>query len=252
LLSVLVAAACVYPGQEPTGLELSWRFVEDNLADGEEALRVRTCEGAEVSRVDVKIVDLDDEERAETFEFDCAIGYQTVEQFQTSASDAYIRLDSGDYSLALTAVAPDGATELLAQSEVDVSGRQITVEPQVLRRATFDWTIELVSTDACAELSLAVFHDDPAAALADFDEDAEDPTATRYRAGLATDRGIAVSGEPVACSAELAGTHLVADVDPGTYRLDVEVDGTACAIRLDLDAAHSTTTVDLAALPCNG
>ena len=36
-LLALWASGCVYPATEPTGMELSWRFLETNLADGEDA-----------------------------------------------------------------------------------------------------------------------------------------------------------------------------------------------------------------------
>ncbi len=252
-LTALLAAGCVFPGQEPTGLEVSWRFVEGNLADGDEGRAVRTCEGADVRQMVVGLVDTDDESRAGQFAFDCETGFQTVEQFQTAASDAFIRLQPGDYELSISAVGAAGDTETLVEETVEVASRQITVEPYVVTRATFDWTIELQSTDTCAAVNLALSYDDPAVSLASFDPEAEDAEATRaYRLALATDRGLSLSGEPTPCTPELGGAHVVADVDRGHYLLEVVADGTACAIRLDLDPSVTTTVVDLANLPCNG
>jgi hypothetical protein len=251
IAATLTLSACVFPGQEPTGLELSWRFVEGNPADGDEGIRVRTCAGADVSAVRAELVDLDDESRAGEFEFDCELGFQTVEQFQTTASDAYIQLNPGDYSLQLVAIGADGAPELLVEDEIDVAGRQITVQPYAVQRATFDWTIELASTDTCAAVTLALHFDDPAEHLAMFEED-DDAESPLYRQALASDRGLELSGSQTPCTAELAGPHVVPQMDRGTYLLEILVDDRSCAMRIELDPARTTTALDLAALPCDG
>lgn len=252
-LLLVATGGCVFPGQEPTGLELSWRFVEANLVDGEDGRAVRTCAGADVVELIVDITDTDDESRSDAFEFDCELGYQTVEQFQTAASDAFIRLLPGDYDVRISSLGADGEAETVVEETVEVASRQITVQPHVITRATFDWTIELQSTDTCAAVNLALLHDDAAVALAGFDPEAEDVDMTPpYRQALTTDRGLSLSGMQTACAAELGGAHIVPDMDRGAYLLEVVVDGSACAIRLDLDPASATTVVDLANLPCNG
>ena len=254
-LATLLVGGCVFPGQEPTGLEASWRFVEGNLADGEEGRAVRTCEGADVTEMIIDLVDVDDESRAGQFAFDCELGFQTIEQFQTAASEAFIRLQPGDYDMVITARGADGDTEILVEETVEVAGRQITVEPYVVTRATFDWTIELQSTDTCAAVTLALSYDDAATSLAGFDPEAEDAEATPpYRQALASDRGLSLSGQQTPCTPELGGAHVVGAMDRGNYLLEVVADGTACAIRLDLgpNPSAATTVVDLANLPCNG
>ena len=57
-----------------------------------------------------------------------------------------------------------GGTDPLVEETVEVASRQITVQPYVITRATFDWTIELQSTDTCAAVNLALLHDDAAVA----------------------------------------------------------------------------------------
>jgi hypothetical protein len=93
---------------------------------------------------------------------------------------------------------------------------------------------------------------DPEAQLTDpprNDDDEVEPVV--YRNSLATDRGLSVGGAAAACSAELDGIHSIEGMDPGDYRLEVTVDGRACAIVVALEA-ETTTTVDLANLPCDG
>jgi hypothetical protein len=248
---VAPAAGCVFPGQEPTGLELSWRFVEANLVDGEDALRVRSCHGVNVAQLRADVADEDDDTRAGQFAFDCELGFQTVEQFQTAASDAYLRLSPGNYSVAMFALDGEGAADLLSDEVVDVAGRQITVQSYVLSRITFDWTVQLESTDTCVALALDLSLDDPAADLA-LPGDEEAPETVRYREALVSDRALSLSGGETACSADLAGSHVVPDMDRGTYRLDVIADGQTCSVRVEIGPDNTDTVIDLAALPCDG
>jgi hypothetical protein len=78
VLAVASSTGCVFPTDEPTGVELSWKFVEVNQADGEEATRVLTCAGALAEDIAARVVDVDDPRgRQGTFRFDCEDGFQT-------------------------------------------------------------------------------------------------------------------------------------------------------------------------------
>lgn len=251
----LAAGACVYPATEPTGMELSWRFVEHNQADGEEAVMVRSCGGAITEQIAVEVMDQDTPRRDGTFRYDCTQGYQTANDLQTEASDAFIRLDPGRYTVTIHAVddamnAPDD--EQVATREVEVEERIITVASWELVRTPVDWTLEVMNGDACDSMTLALYYASPEAALAEYTPD-DEQSLPLYRKALASDRGLAVGGEAVDCAAEWSGPHVFAGVDRGDYLLELVADGTTCALRVDLLSRDGMTSViDLANLPCDG
>lgn len=268
LLAVAVTSACVFPADEPTGVELSWRFVEVNEIDGADTNRIRTCDGAEVDEVVFEITDSDDASRSDEFVFDCETGFQTAEQFQTQASDVFIPLRSGGYEVVVTARLDDGQTEVLLEDTFDVLSRALTVESLDLARATVDWPLAIVGAQSCQSLSLSLFYADPEQQLADGagagtggedgegtggDTDGGDEPMHNvlYRETLRSDRGVSLAGEPVECSAELDGVHLVPGVDPGQYRLLVQVDETSCARSVDIEP-DAMAVIDLANLSCDG
>lgn len=252
LLALMLAIGCVYPADDPTGLEMSWRFVEANLVDGEEGQRVRTCEGVGVQTLLIQVEDQDDPTRRGSFRFDCEAGYQTQTEFQTEASDVFIPLRPGDYAVSVTAVDTEGGNELLSMREVDVLARGLTVEVFELVREPVTWTLSLSGLNACNGLSLALYYADPAVALADPPENDEgEVEPTLYREGLQTDRALSLAGAGTACSPDLAGEHAVEMVDPGRYRLEALVDGRVCALSVTLGES-SSMSIDLSNLPCEG
>lgn len=254
LTSALAAlvGGCVFPTDDPTGLELSWRFLEVNEVDGEEGQRDRTCDGVDVERIVLEIADLDEADRHGTFRFDCEAGYQTVQEFQTQASDAFLELRPGDYRVTLAGIFAPGGQEVLITRDVDVTGRGLTVEVFELARETTAWELAVQGADACTELSLALLYADPATTLAEPPVDEDDEVVpTIYRENLVTDRGLALGGQTTACAAELDGVHVIDGIDPGAYRLELTVDGQPCAIGVGI-AADTSTPIDLANLPCQG
>jgi hypothetical protein len=264
---VLVAATgCVYPATEPTGVELSWRFVEHDApettpegddGEGEEPeLRVRSCEGAITEQIAFEITDVDEPRRHAVMRFDCATGFQTAVQLQTSASDAFVRLDPGSYSFAVLAI--DDATnaqlaEHVMDRVVDVAKRGVTVEIWQLQRAPVPWTLELHGADGCEELALSLVYIKPEDDLPELAVTDDDAPPLLYRAELRSDRELAVGGQTTPCDAALDGVHRFASVDRGDYLLELDIDGLACAVRVDLRGREGATSViDLASLPCDG
>ncbi len=247
-LLVLALASCVFPSDTPTGLELSWLFHEVEPSDGDDALRVLTCEGVAIERIAVALVDVDEPERNGVFRFDCADGFQTANDLARKASEAFIELHPRDYDVALSEDAPE-AGEPLASRTVDVLGRSVTLEQWELARKPVDHELVLVHTDACGELALGLFYDDPETALADppLDDD-DEPAEVLYREHLASDRGLGLGGAAAPC-AGLEGTHRFTGVDRGTYRLDVRIDGATCSRLVELDGA-AATVIDVTAMPC--
>lgn len=252
----LVLAAmggCVYPVTEPTGVELSWRFVEGDQTDGPEAARVRSCVGARVEQLAFEIVDDDDPGREGVFRFACETGYQTAIALQTAASDAFVQLDPGPYTIAVQAVDDASNAQIFERVEtrvVEVEARGVTVEIWPLSRALVPWSLELGGTDACDEIVLSLVYADPETDLPEHDP-AED--APLYRTGLRSDRELSVGGQATACSAALAGTHRFEAVDRGEYVLEVAVDGRTCAVPVDLGGRDGgSSVIDLASPPCGG
>jgi hypothetical protein len=255
MLTLLGAAACVFPADSPTGIEFSWAFLERDASDGDEARRIMTCKGPGVETVAVSVVDVDEPQRFGTFRFPCEDGFQTSDELARRASDAFLELDGGEYDVVLTSEHPGAHPETLAVRTVDVLARAVTLELWELSLEPIAWTVELTNTTSCTELSLGLYYADPQGALgeAPLDDDGE-PIPVLYRERLASDRGLGV-GDVVTACAELEGDHRFVGVDRGTYRLEVEVDGTRCAIELELTAPapggrDPSTTIDVAALPC--
>lgn len=252
VLALAAVGGCVYPATEPTGVELSWRFVELGEGTDDEA-RVRSCAGAIVEQLAFEIVDVDEPRRHGVMRFECATGYQTSIELQTAASDAFVRLDPGVYTV--TALAIDDASnaqrfETLEVREVDVDERGVTVETWQLHRAPVTWTLELAGASTCDSLTLALRYAEPETDLPEHDPMDEAPL---YRAALASDRELPVGGQATACNAALDGVHRFEGVDRGEYLLELDVDGRACAVRVDLRGQGGAgSVIDLASLPCDG
>lgn len=256
-LAVLAASGCVYPTTEPTGVELSWRFVEHDVeGDDEEAPRVRSCEGVGAEQIAFEIADQDDPRRHGITRFDCVTGFQTGIELQTSASDAFVRLHPGGYSIGVLVI-DDAANaqdfERVTEREVDVAEREVTVELWELRRAPVTWTLELHGADACERMALSLVYASPETDLPDqAPAEADDPPLL-YRSGLRSDRELPVGGQEIACAAELDGAHRFEGVDRGDYLLELDVDGRRCEVRVDLRGRDGATSViDLASPACDG
>ena len=259
LVMALAAGGCVYPSTEPTGVELSWRFVEHDI-EGEEdegGPRVRSCEGASAEQIAFEIADQGDPTRQAVLRFDCITGFQTGIELQTSASDAFVRLRPGGYSIGVLVV-DDAANaqdfERVTEREVDVGEREVTVELWELRRAPVTWTLELHGADACERLALSLVYASPEIDLPDQAPADEEEPPLLYRSGLRSqDRELPVGGQEIACGAGLDGVHRFVGVDRGDYLLELDVDGRRCEVRVDLRGPDGATSViDLASLPCDG
>lgn len=255
LLALSVTCGCVYPGSDPTGVELSWQFSERNEVDGEDAVRGRSCTGALAEELAFEVTDVDDPLRHATLRFDCAVGYQTATDLQLAASDAFIQLHPGEYLV--RALAVDDATnavdnELLSERQFSVDDSTVAIQTWDFRRETIDWTLELAGTDGCTSMSLALRYADPDDDLVGLAPDEDIEALPPYRVGLRSDRDLTLSGEAISCAAGLAGTHRFENLDRGRYQLAVELDGAACSALLDLRAPQDgSSVIDLANLPCD-
>lgn len=256
VLLLACVGGCVYPATEPTGVELSWRFVEHDAPEGETERRARSCAGAVAEQLAFEIADVDAPRRHGIFRFDCATGYQTGIELQTEASDAFVRLDPGTYAFGVLVVDDASNAQLaerVVEREVEVAERGVTVEVWQLERAPVAFTLELRGTEACESLALSLVYAAPEVDLPDQPPPAQDDPPLLYRAGLQSDRALPVGGEAVACEAALAGVHRFEAVDRGEYRLALDVDGRACEVPIDLRGPDGATSViDLASLPCGG
>lgn len=244
LLATAIASACVYPSDNPTGIEFSWLFKEREASDGEEGRRVRTCEGVRAETMGAEISDTTAPDRHGVFRFACDDGFQTANDLARTASEAFVELHPRDYEVTL-AIDDEGDHEVLAQRTVDVLARAVTLELWELGRAPITWTIDLQHADACGDVGVALYYDDPVRDLAEpaLDDDGA-AIPQLYRTTLRSDRGLDLVGELGSCEAR-AGLHRFEGVDAGRYRLERTVDGASCSVVLDLTASV-TTVVDLA------
>ena len=253
----LTFAGCVFPAGDPTGVELSWRFLEANTVDGEESMRARSCDGIQIDQVAADITDDDTPSRQGIFRFDCDSGYQTQREFQTEASDAFVELRPGLYQMQMLALEEGmlfGDAELLEEREVDVADRQVTTELWELVRSPIAWEIVLTGAEDCGELSLALFYDNPVEQLPEVDlEEGQEDEGLLYRQNLASEDGaLRFDGTPIECSAALDATHRVPDVDAGAYVLEVATGSSACRVRIAIGPDTASLPLDLANLPCAG
>ncbi|MBX7079017.1 MAG: hypothetical protein K1X88_07520 [Nannocystaceae bacterium] len=248
MLALLVASGCVFPNENPTGIEFSWLFREAEGSDGDEGRRVLTCTGVGIETLAATVVDQGDETRHGVFRFGCSEGFQTDDDLARTASEAFLELHPRAYDVTLWA-GDENDHEVLSRRAVDVLSRSVTLELWELTRAPIDWSLQVVHPEACAALTLSLEYADPAEALAEPELDDEgDAVPTLYRSALSSDRGLSVSGAQGSCAAA-EGMHRFAGVDRGHYRLVVAADEAQCAFEVELGAGV-TTTLDLAALPC--
>lgn len=255
LVASAVPTACVFPTYRVTGLELSWRFLETNEADGEEGMRARTCDGARASQIEVDVLDEDDDERQHVFVYECEAGYQTPEEFQIRASDAFVALNPGSYRVTMRAVDATGTLVLAAEDTVDVEDRVATPLRSDLGLGAVDWTLELSGTDACTDLELRLLYADPETSLAPPPEETDTGTGAGeglevlYRQMLTSDTGLSLGGDQAAC-ADVAGKHVFAGIDTGSYLLEIVRDGESCKIPVTVHKPEPSLTLDLSNPTC--
>ncbi|MFN3183613.1 MAG: hypothetical protein ACE37F_16545 [Nannocystaceae bacterium] len=248
---------CVLPADEPTGLELSWRFVEVNTVDGEEAQRLRSCEGGQMHEVVFSITDTSDAERTDTFRYPCAYGFQTPTEFQTESSDAFIELKPRGYEVLIDLVSTDvDGAQIVRRArniEVDVLERSVTLQDFDFGLEPVEVTLSLAGLDACDAFALTLRYADPERALAEPPRTDGGTVVTElvYRERLETMQGVSLAGGESSCG-DAPAEHTVAEVDPGAYILDVSVDGVLCPVDLTVGPSGAEHVIDLANLPCDG
>ena len=255
---LLGMTGCVFPAQDPTGVELSWRFVELNENDLDpdsetDLTPIRTCPGAMVEQVSISIVDNDDPARAGTFEYECDEGFQTPDEARTEASDAFLELDPGSYAIEVSTTDVDGRVEIPITKDLDVLSRTLTIEAFDLARPLTQWRVQFSGMDRCDELQLRLRYADPEAQLGEppLSDDGE-IIPTLYRENLASDRGVSLGGVPFPCTPQADGMNVFDQVDPGGYSLELTVDGQVCALGVVIDLEGTVFPIDLANLPCGG
>lgn len=267
-LGFLVAATgCVLPSYDVSGMELSWRFLElvplgmtDADTDGDDDddddtvyTRVRTCEGVGIDEVTYFVADLNAETRRGSFSFPCVYGFQTAEQASVQQSAAFIELTRGTYQVDIIGSGPALQPLTLSTQEVSVAGRTPTLIEFQLARPQVAWTLELANLEGCGTFSLGLFYADPVRHLADpAIDDSGVVIPTLYRPSLATDRLVSLGGVASPCLTDLAGTHAVAAIDPGVYRLEIVRDGVVCSRNIVLEDPAMPTSIDFANLGCQG
>ena len=256
-LGCLLLSACVLPADEPTGLEFSWRFVEVNTIDGEENQRLRSCDGGLISEVVFSITDTTDASRSEIFRYNCRTGYQTVAEFSTESSDAFIELRPKKYDVLVDIVgeSPGRNQEVrrVRTMQIDVLERTITLQDFDFGLEPVELQLTLEQTDMCEEIGLSLRYASTESDLAEppKNEDGTVVTSVVYREGLESEQGLSLSGDPSPC-AELPAVHTVQEVDPGRYVVDIAVDDAVCTVDLEVGLGAEAHVIDLANLPCEG
>ncbi len=244
------------PADEPTGLELSWRLIEVNTIDGEDAQRPRTCAGGFIDELAFSITDSGDASRSEVFRYPCGYGYQTLTEFQTETSDAFIELKPRGYQVIVDIIGSDGDAQVSRRArdlEISVLERSVTLQDFDFGLEPTELRLTLEGLDTCDQLALSLRYDQPEIVLAEppLDDDGNAVTSLLYRENLTTDLGVSLAGTASAC-ADAAAQHTVLEMDPGSYVLDVDVDGVVCPVDIVVGLRGAEHVIDLANLPCDG
>ncbi len=240
-------SACALPQDRLTGLEIAWSMLERE-ASGED-LRLRTCAGALVRRVELTFEDLDDPERRSAFAYSCEFGYQTAEELESLTSNVFVDLRPGEYRLLTRAISDvDGSSfeleETFAVGERDLLKLDVDLSPPIV-----PWALDIAGAESCTVAAAALAYAEPTEDLVRLD--GEVATTARYRDGLVGDGGLALDGAEVACDGPWAQGQGFS-LDPGRYILNLQVDGRTCAIPIVIPFSGQRTTLDLAKLPCDG
>lgn len=246
LAACLPGFACVLPGGGATGVELTWTVREANDIDGPEARRLRACSGAELARVAVRVVDRDDPARDRVFTHPCAAGNPSPAVRAVEAPEIFLDLRAGSYDITASGRGADDQERARAVAVAEVETHAVAALDLELVRPL--QPLDLAVTGTCGQLVAALRYADPVADL--FLADPDDPPAA-YRDALESDRGLRLGGQTQPC-AGLAGSHRVAGVDPGRYRLDLEIDGRRCTIPVAVEDSPVALALDLENPACGG
>lgn len=246
---VLVAESCVLPASNATGIEFSWRFVEANTVDDEGEPRTRTCAGSHVDVITIDVQDINDPMRFGQFSIACDAGLSLEGEERAALSDAYLELKDGIYQIDVSVIPTEAFMgEYATQRMINVSGNQLTEYDLTFTRRPIQWTLHVIDA-ACDQAALTLVYDDPLLDLLEPPADAES-TDILYRQNLTTQAGLSLAGQPIACDA-WAGTHRVDNIDPGIYRLLVDIDGQLCEQAVTIDRNNPSTELDVSALDCS-
>ncbi len=254
----LALSTCVLPQDPLTGIEISWSLREretsdigggeNEIIDETSTLRLRTCTGSLLRRVELLLEDDDGPDRAATFSYACELGYQTPDEFASLPSNIYVDLRPGHYRLVTRATSEfDGAT-FETERDLEVGELGVTRVVVDLGPALAPWQLNTGGGLGCSFASATLSYAEPGDDLATPPE----PTATsaRYREGLIGDAGLPLNGEMIACDGPWAQEQRF-NLDPGRYILTIEADDRLCAIAIVVPFAGLKTTLDLAKLPCD-
>lgn len=241
---------CVFPANLTSGVELSW--VADERFGSEEDWRARTCVGAGVQSVVVRIEDRDDEDRSARFQFECEAGFQSPDEFVAQLSDLFLDLREGSYRLEVRALGPQAVPVYEESRDVKVREQRAKIVRITFTPDPIDLELDLAGLASCSTLNAALRYDDPAAQLADWSDD-EPGAPLTYRAGLSSDRGLRLDDTEQACDDLATGLHRVEGIDPGDYVLRLQgLEGGTCEIPVALTPGAGPVRIelDLANPPC--
>lgn len=243
--SCLFAPACVLPAGGATGVEITWTTREANTVDGPAARRLRTCAGAGLAEVTMRVVDQDDPTRERLFRHPCALGNRSPEARAVTAPEVFLDLRAGRYDI--HASGRDGDDERAsAATDIDVEAHVVAAVD--LELVPPPQPLDLTLSGTCGQLTAALRYADPGADL--FLDDPAAPPAV-YRDALVSHRGLRLGGQPGPC-AGLAGAHRVEAVDSGRYLLDLDIDGRRCTMSLAVEDSPVALAVDLENPACDG
>lgn len=247
---VLVAGAvaissCVFPGDPPTGVELSWRFPEQFGQASDEAPPIRTCFGALVDEVEVTVRDRDAPEREQTTTYACKAGFYGFEAPFVGTTSVFYELRPGAYSVDFGFY--EGFEADGSRREVHTQTAEMDVNAKGIAPVAFDislegamWEVALANPDACQSARFWLEHASEDNLVA-----SEDPAGGAYGNELESQHGLPLDGREQACSNLVAGVHQLLS-DRGQYTLHLEVDGQICQRPVTVASDDGLqTTIDL-------
>ena len=248
LVALAALPGCVLPAGGATGVEVTWSLREANTADGDDARRLRTCDGAGLDRVVLDVADVADPERRRQFPHGCTAGNPSPATRATEVPEIFLDLRAGEYALTATAEGPGAVPRAVAATAATVEQHAVLALDLELARPLQPVDLDL-APGPCDRVTADLRYADPTADL--FLDDPDAPPAT-YRAALVSDRGLRLGGQDQACATIPAGLHRVSAVDPGRYVLHLAIDGRTCAVPVVVEDSPVRLALDLEKPACGG
>ena len=239
--------ACTYTSASP-GVELAWRFSEQNTNFGTQELRLRSCNGALVDRIQVALFSTPQAPPRIQFSYACDESVLAASD-PTGPFGSFIALSEGANILQVSALDTNNQVLAFEHFEIDPSHDHSIIWEPVF--PMYRLQVQAPSAAGCSQFSARLFYADaseqlltptvPADQINTLGPFGNEPVD--YRSTLVTSTGAPLNGQPHFCNqwwVDAEQGFVLTNVDRGHYRLEYQIDGGACQ-GLHIEVADDTT-----------